>query len=103
MDRVKDRLKQKKIDLQYTKEAIEYLGTLGFDPNFGARPVKRVIQQMVENEIAMRLLKGDVKEEDTIIVGADLSTSAKDVPGQNRLVIKKAENSLAMYGCHGGK
>lgn len=96
MDRVKDRLKQKKIDLQYTKETIEYLGTLGFDPNFGARPVKRVIQQMVENEIAMRLLKGYIKEEDAIIVDADLSTSAKDVPGQNRLVIKKAENSLAM-------
>ncbi|KAL8115851.1 hypothetical protein AgCh_022376 [Apium graveolens] len=95
MNRVKDRLKQKKINLQYTKEAIEHLGQLGFDPNFGARPVKRVIQQMVENEIALRFLKGDIKEEDTLLIDADLSKS-EDVPGQNRLVIKKQESSWAV-------
>ncbi|KAL8115847.1 hypothetical protein AgCh_022372 [Apium graveolens] len=44
MNRVKDRLKQKKMNLEYTKEAIEHVGQLGFDINFGARPVKRVIQ-----------------------------------------------------------
>ncbi|CAK9178633.1 unnamed protein product [Ilex paraguariensis] len=40
MDRVKERLKQKKIDLHYTEAAVDLLATLGFDPNFGARPVK---------------------------------------------------------------
>ncbi|KAL2939968.1 Chaperone protein ClpB4 mitochondrial [Bienertia sinuspersici] len=92
MNRVKDRLKQKKVDLHYTKEAVELLGTLGFDPNYGARPVKRVIQQMVENEIAMGVLRGDFKEDDSVIVDVDTMSSSKDLP-QNKLVIKKLESS----------
>ena len=95
LNRVKDRLKQKKINLQYTKEAIEHLGQVGFDPNFGARPVKRVIQQMVENEVALRFLKGDIKEEDTLLIDADMSSKNEDVAGQNRLLIKKLESSWA--------
>ncbi|KAG6770805.1 hypothetical protein POTOM_026501 [Populus tomentosa] len=90
MNRLRERLKQKKIDLHYTKEATDLLGKLGFDPNFGARPVKRVIQQLVENEIAMGVLKGDFKEEDSIIVDADV---ASDLPPQNRLHIRKIESS----------
>lgn len=93
LNRLKDRLKQKKIDLHYTKEAVELLGMLGFDPNFGARPVKRVIQQLVENEVAMGVLRGDFKEEDSIIVDANVSPSAKDIPPQSRLRIKKLESS----------
>ncbi|MED6146651.1 Chaperone protein ClpB4, mitochondrial [Stylosanthes scabra] len=95
MERVKGRLKQKKIDLHYTKEAVELLGVLGFDPNFGARPVKRVIQQLVENEIAMGVLRGDFKEEDSIIVDADMSPSTKDRPGLNRLLVKKLGSPVA--------
>lgn len=93
MMRLKERLRQKKIDLHYTKEAVELLGTLGFDPNFGARPVKRVIQQLVENEVAMGVLRGDFKEDDSIIVDADTSSSAKDLPLQEKLCIKKLESS----------
>lgn len=95
LNRVKDRLKQKKIDLQYTREAVELLGTLGFDPNYGARPVKRVIQQLVENEIAMGVLRGDFQEDDSVIVEADTSPSAKDLPPQNRLIIRKLKSSLS--------
>ncbi|XP_050268287.1 LOW QUALITY PROTEIN: chaperone protein ClpB4, mitochondrial [Quercus robur] len=90
LNRLKDRLKQKNIDLHYTKEAVELLGMLGFDPNFGARPVKRVIQQLVENEIAMGVLRGDFKEDDSVIV--DAPPSAKNIPPENRLRIKKLEN-----------
>ena len=93
MMRLKERLRQKKIDLHYTKEAVELLGILGFDPNFGARPVKRVIQQLVENEVAMGVLRGDFKEEDSIIVDVDSSPSAKDLPPQDKLCIKKLESS----------
>lgn len=92
MNRLRDRLKQKKIYLQYTKGAMELLATLGFDPNFGARPVKRVIQQLVENEIAMGVLRGDFKEEDSVIVDLDTSASAKELPPQDGLCIKKLEN-----------
>ncbi|CAH2061077.1 unnamed protein product [Thlaspi arvense] len=85
MERVKNRLGQKKINLQYTKEAVDLLAHLGFDPNFGARPVKRVIQQMVENEIAVELLKGEFAEEDNILLDVDQPN--------NKLVIKKLENN----------
>ncbi|KAF7137499.1 hypothetical protein RHSIM_Rhsim07G0163600 [Rhododendron simsii] len=93
MNRVKERLKQKNIELYDTKEAVELLGKLGFDPNFGARPVKRVIQQLVENQISMGLLRGDFKEEDSIIVDADLK--ANDIPPHKRLIIKKLETLSA--------
>ncbi|CAN6539489.1 unnamed protein product [Malus baccata var. baccata] len=89
------RLKQRNIDLHYTEEAVELLGTLGFDPNFGARPVKRVIQQLVENEIAMVVLRGDFNEEDSLIVDAEASPSAKDLPPQKRLRIEKLEGTSA--------
>lgn len=65
---MRDRLRQKKIHLHYTSEAVNLLGALGFDPNFGARPVKRVIQQMVENEVAVGVLRGDFKEDDSILL-----------------------------------
>lgn len=89
LNRLKDRLKQKKIDLHYTKQAMDLLGVLGFDPNFGARPVKRVIQQMVENEVALGFLRGDFKEEDTILVDANADSNDP----QNRLIIKRLETS----------
>lgn len=72
-------------------KAIEHVGQLGFDINFGALPVTRVIKQMVETEVASILLKGYVEEEHTIVIDAALLTS-EDVPGQNRLVIKKQES-----------
>lgn len=90
LNRVKDRLKQRKIDFHYSEEAVNLLGTLGFDPNFGARPVKRVIQQMVENEIAVGILRGDFKEEDSLII--DVIPGGKDLRPQNRLCIEKIEN-----------
>ncbi|KAA8521683.1 hypothetical protein F0562_012327 [Nyssa sinensis] len=96
MRRLKERLEQKKIDLHYTKEAVDLLVKLGFEPNFGARPVKRVIQQMVENELAIGLLRGDFKEEDSIIVDVAVTPSSEDRPPQTRLVIKKTENQTTM-------
>ncbi|KAJ3679174.1 hypothetical protein LUZ60_017185 [Juncus effusus] len=86
LERVKERLRQKKIKLQYTKEAIELLGRVGFDPNFGARPVKRVIQQMVENEVAVGVLKGDFKEDDSVLL---------DVESDGRkIVIRKIDGDV---------
>ncbi|GMG98950.1 hypothetical protein Nepgr_000790 [Nepenthes gracilis] len=86
LNRVKERLKQKKIDLHHTKDAVIVLAQLGFEPNFGARPVKRVIQQMVENEIAMGVLRGDFKEDDLLLIDAD-------GPSMSRILIKKMESS----------
>ncbi|XP_078438980.1 chaperone protein ClpB3, mitochondrial-like [Wolffia australiana] len=96
LERVRERLKQRKIGLRYTKEAVEVLGTAGFEPNFGARPVKRVIQQMVENEIAMGVLKGEFKEDDVVLVDADNSAHATELhSGHGRLVIRRVEATPA--------
>lgn len=92
LNRVKSRLKQQKIHLQYTPEAVELLGSLGFDPNYGARPVKRVIQQMVENEIALGVLKGDFKEDDTVLVDVSSAAIAKGLAPQRKLVLQRVEN-----------
>ncbi|XP_010419327.1 PREDICTED: chaperone protein ClpB4, mitochondrial-like [Camelina sativa] len=85
MRRVKTLLEQKKIKLEYTKEAVDLLAQLGFDPNNGARPVKRVIQEIVKKEISSKILKGEFTEEDTILLDVDKPN--------NKLVIKKLESS----------
>ncbi|XP_068652200.1 chaperone protein ClpB3, mitochondrial [Aristolochia californica] len=99
LNRLKERLKQKKIDLHFTEAAVELLGKLGFDPNFGARPVKRVIQQMVENEIALGLLRGVYSEDESVIVDVESSEAAKElqaivggIPRKYSLVIRKMES-----------
>ncbi|VAI56019.1 unnamed protein product [Triticum turgidum subsp. durum] len=92
LNRVKNRLLQQKIHLEYTPEAVEHLGALGFDPNYGARPVKRVIQQMVENEIALGVLKGDFKEDDTVVVDVSSVSIAKGFAPKKQLVLQRLEN-----------
>jgi len=83
MKRVKNLLEQKKITLEYTQEAVDLLAQLGFDPNNGARPVRRVIQEVVKKEISTKKLKGEISEEDTILLDVDQPN--------NKLVIKKVE------------
>ena len=55
-------------DLQWTPQAIDYLATVGYDPQFGARPVKRAIQQYVLNELSKRLLAEEVSREKPVII-----------------------------------
>eukprot|EP00208_Stichococcus_sp_RCC1054_P006167 CAMPEP_0206137422 /NCGR_PEP_ID=MMETSP1473-20131121/2545_1 /ASSEMBLY_ACC=CAM_ASM_001109 /TAXON_ID=1461547 /ORGANISM="Stichococcus sp, Strain RCC1054" /LENGTH=989 /DNA_ID=CAMNT_0053530491 /DNA_START=123 /DNA_END=3092 /DNA_ORIENTATION=- len=68
--RVADRLKSRKIKLELTDSAVDFLADKGYDPAFGARPVKRAVQQNLETVIAKALLRGDFGEEDTIVVEA---------------------------------
>jgi ATP-dependent Clp protease ATP-binding subunit ClpB len=62
------RLKQQDINLEVTPEALTYLAEAGFDPVYGARPLKRIIQQKLENPLAQALLTGAFKAGDTIKV-----------------------------------
>ncbi|CAM6102774.1 unnamed protein product [Calypogeia fissa] len=73
LERLQKRLDDKKMKLLVSDTAISYLANLGYDPNYGARPVKRVIQQQVETELAKSILRGDSKEEDTILVDTKLT------------------------------
>lgn len=66
--RVADRLAQKKIKLELMDGAVKYLAGKGYDPVFGARPVKRAIQQELETTLAKALLRGEFGEEDTVRV-----------------------------------
>src|SRR5271170_3818466 len=64
-------LADRKISLELTDAAKELLFTQGYDPNFGARPLKRSIQKLVQDPLALKILDGEVLHGDHIIVDAD--------------------------------
>ncbi len=62
VDRLKQQLQEKGIELEVTASAIDAIATEGYDPTFGARPLKRVIQQQIQNPLAVELLKREFTE-----------------------------------------
>jgi ATP-dependent Clp protease ATP-binding subunit ClpB len=70
LQRVIDRLAERGIGLQLTAEARELLGDLGYDPVYGARPLKRVIQKKLVDRLALQLLEGEFADGDTVRVDA---------------------------------
>jgi ATP-dependent Clp protease ATP-binding subunit ClpB len=64
-------LADRKISLELTDAAKELLFTEGFDPNFGARPLKRAIQKLVQDPLALKILDGEVLHGDHVVVDAD--------------------------------
>lgn len=66
--RLKDRLEAAGIHMVASQEAVNYLAEAGFDPQFGARPVKRVIQKEVLNELSKALLSNSVDKSDTVVL-----------------------------------
>lgn len=81
LDRLLERFEERKLDLRLTESAKELLAKAGYDPVYGARPLKRVIQDRVVDELAMDLLQGDVQEGDTIEVDT--------VPGDDELTFRQ--------------
>ncbi len=71
MATIKRMLQQNGITLEYTPAARELIARLGYDPLFGARPVKRVIQREVVNDLSKRILAGDVEREKPIRIDAE--------------------------------
>jgi ATP-dependent Clp protease ATP-binding subunit ClpB len=57
--------------LQLTDKAQEHLASEGYDPQFGARPLKRVIQREIENRLARSLLDGEIRDGATVIIDID--------------------------------
>jgi ATP-dependent Clp protease ATP-binding subunit ClpB len=66
--RLRQRLAERGISLELTDEAREEITEVGWDPTYGARPLKRAIQRLVENPLALRLLEGDFADGDTVRV-----------------------------------
>jgi ATP-dependent Clp protease ATP-binding subunit ClpB len=79
--RLEERLADRGIRIELTGAAKELLAEAGWDPTYGARPLKRAIQRLVENPLAMRLLDGDVEDGDAVRVDA----------GDGELVLEKVD------------
>jgi ATP-dependent Clp protease ATP-binding subunit ClpB len=71
VERLCKRLQERKIELQLTDAAKRLLASRGFDPVYGARPLKRAIQQLIENPLALEILKGCFPENSTVLADAE--------------------------------
>jgi ATP-dependent Clp protease ATP-binding subunit ClpB len=69
LDRLRTRLADRHITIELTEEAASHLAREGYDPVYGARPLKRAIQKELETPIGRRLLAGEIKDGDKVIVG----------------------------------
>ncbi|MEY2535390.1 MAG: ATP-dependent Clp protease ATP-binding subunit ClpB, partial [bacterium] len=85
MQRLVDRVRARGIEVALTDEAVELLGNLGYDPTYGARPLKRVIQRHLVDPLAMAILEGEFREGDTVRADA--------VEGE--IVLARAESAAA--------
>jgi ATP-dependent Clp protease ATP-binding subunit ClpB len=70
LERLRTRLAERGIELELTDDAKQVLADAGWDPTYGARPLKRALQRMVENPLALRLLEGEFADGDTVRVDA---------------------------------
>jgi ATP-dependent Clp protease ATP-binding subunit ClpB len=86
LEHLRKRLRDREIELELDDSALERLAEAGFDPVYGARPLKRAIQQQLENPLAQRILAGDFGPGDTIRVAA---------PEVGRLEFTRAKRSRA--------
>jgi ATP-dependent Clp protease ATP-binding subunit ClpB len=68
MKALTERLKASEINLVITPDALSYLAQKGFDPQFGARPVKRVIQREVMNELSKYILSGKIDKAEPVVL-----------------------------------
>ena len=71
MQEVRDRLEEHGLKVDLTKKACEWLANEGYDPSFGARPLKRALQKFVESPLSVSLLAGEFTKGDTVIVDLD--------------------------------
>ncbi len=70
LERLRARLAERGLRLELSDEAKQVIAEAGWDPAYGARPLKRALQRMVENQLALRVLEGDFSEGDTVRVDA---------------------------------
>ena len=71
LELLRKRMAERDIGLELSDEAIAWIARTGFDPDYGARPLKRVIQKQVADPIAIGLLAGDYQPGDTVEISAE--------------------------------
>jgi ATP-dependent Clp protease ATP-binding subunit ClpC len=67
---VLDRMKEHEIKVKITSAAYDVIGKVGFDPEYGARPIRRALQKEIEDRLAEALLSGQIQLGDTVTIGA---------------------------------
>ena len=82
LQRLQERLAERRIEIELTEAARELLAEHGFDPQYGARPVKRVIQRLVQDPLAMKVLEGEFPEGSKIV--ADARNDGEGLEFRNR-------------------
>ena len=82
LERLSSRLAERKIELELTEQAREVLFSQGYDPDYGARPLKRALQRLIQDPLALKLLNGEVHSGDHLLVDAD--------PGREAMVLQAA-------------
>ncbi|RPA70070.1 ATP-dependent chaperone ClpB [Cyclobacteriaceae bacterium YHN15] len=68
---IQKRLTEANIEIEATQEVLDYLGEVGFDPQFGARPLKRTMQKLILNELSKQILAGYIKSDSAVLVDLD--------------------------------
>lgn len=71
LEHLRKQLEQRQVELEVTAAAIDHIARVGYDPAFGARPLKRVIQREIQNPLATELLKGSLGEGGKVIIDSD--------------------------------
>ena len=71
VEQLAGRVREKGLEIELTDDARTLLGNLGYDPTYGARPLKRVIQKQLVDRLALKLLEGEFREGDTVRVDAE--------------------------------
>jgi len=87
IQKVVSRLKQKNIEIKITQSAKDLLAEQGFDANLGARPLKRIIQKLVLDPLAIKIVSGEIKDKDEIVI--DAQDSQIIFRSQQDLIVKK--------------
>jgi ATP-dependent Clp protease ATP-binding subunit ClpC len=87
LDRLARRLRAQRIEVAFSDDAVELLAREGFDPGFGARPLRRTIQRLVENELSRMVLGGRVEPGDRVRV----DVVEGDLPSLGDRLVRRAQ------------
>jgi ATP-dependent Clp protease ATP-binding subunit ClpB len=79
VDLLARRLAPRRLTLEVTSAAREWLALTGFDPLYGARPLRRLVQAAVGDQLARAMLSGDIREGDTVVVDLDAAKNQLEV------------------------
>jgi len=100
--RLQNRLDERHITLQLTEAAGDHLAVTGYDPNYGARPLKRLIQKEIETALGRLILKGHIKDGDTVsidkeptVAGLKFSVQAQSGKRENSMAQSNGDASAA--------